>query len=563
MKKQYRLIHNFIENRELHLQVEFPWEEQEEKPRVIAVFQDGKQDRRIPLMVDWNKGEQIITASGKIQLSYVFWKPVQRPQVTVTLEAQRGTNQIPLEGESLIYPAKEFPVIEKMEPMGKTIARFLLFCLTIPLLPCFLLHGLFAYIGLFPLDTGENTAKGKKAIVIHANVITKRISGFSYSIREWKTNLFRLFYQGYCKQPVEKGMILLLSERKMESGGNLDCVRAQLKAHIEQGILTDVALVEEYTAATIDRLSVSAIRECARKIALAQVIVLEDFYPQLHQLQLRQDTTVIQLWHACGSFKTFGFSRLGKPGGALQASPNHRNYDYAMVSGAKMVDIYSEAFGIPTSHVKALGVPRTDIFFQKEYEATIRARLYKNYPQLAGKKVILFAPTFRGDGNKDAYYPMDRFTPKCWVEELPENFMVIIKHHPFVKQSTLIEEQWNDRILELSEKENINDLLFVTDYLVTDYSSVVFEAALRDIPMVFYGFDWKEYMETRDMYGDYKSFIPGPLVETEEELFAFFREPQKENYLEYFRQKYMDVLDGHSTKRVVALIENCVKGEIR
>lgn len=563
MKKQYRLIQNFIENRELHLQVALPWEQREGKPRVIVVFQDENQNRRIPLEVDWNENENMITASGKIQLDYVFSKPVQAPKVTVALEIQKATDQIPLEGEPLIYLAKEFAVIEKMEPMGITIARFLLFCLTIPLLPCFLLHGLFAYIGLFSLDTGENTVKGKKAIVIHANVITKRISGFSYSIREWKTNLFRLFYQDYCRKPVKKGMILLLSERKMEMGGNLDCVRAQLKVHMEQGSLTDVTLAEEFTTKTIDRLTLSAIRECARKIALAQVIVLEDFYPQLHQLQLRHDTKVIQLWHACGSFKTFGFSRLGKPGGALQSSSNHRNYDYAMVSGTKIVDIYSEAFGIPTSHVKALGVPRTDIFFQKEYEAAVQKQLYEKYPQLVGKQVILFAPTFRGDGNKDAYYPMNRFTPKHWMEKLPEDYVVIVKQHPFVKQSISIEEQWKNRILDLSEAEHINDLLFVTDYLITDYSSVVFEAALRDIPMVFYGFDWKDYMETRDMYGDYENFIPGPLVESEEELLAFFQMPKKENYLEHFRKEYLDVLDGHSTERVVTVIENCVKGEIR
>lgn len=484
--------------------------------------------------------------------------------MTVTVEGQYNADWFLLEGEQFVYPAERFLPAKRKKSRLWNAGHFLLFCLTIPLLPLFLLHGLLAYCGWFPLDTGENTTKGKKAIVIHANVITKKISGFSYSKREWKTLLLQLFYYHAIRIPVQEGQILLLSERKVEEGGNMELIRRELLRRKDAGERnTGYQIVEEFTPATIDQLSISAIRKIAKKIAVSPVIVLEDFYPQLHQIQLRQETRVIQLWHACGSFKTFGFSRLGKPGGASQSSPNHRSYWRAAVSGTKMIPIYGEAFGIPTNHVKALGVPRTDIFFQQEYRSRVREKLYGKYPQLVGKKIVLFAPTFRGDGNKNAYYPKEMFHPDLWMEHLPEDYAVIIKLHPFVKERISYDKKWKNRMVDLSDSENINDLLFITNRLVTDYSSVIFEATLLNVPMFFYAFDWQEYMRSRDIYGEYTSFVPGPIVTTEEKLIRQLQEKQNHNYQEYFRHSYLDALDGHSTERIAALIQECMKGVIQ
>lgn len=564
MEVQYKVIHNDIENRLLHLRLElYPAQGKQRPCRVAAVFRTEGQDRRFPLEVQWSADGAGGIAEAQIQLACVFFRPVQGDTVIMTLEGQYHTDWVVLKGASLTYPAEAFPPVREKKNLLWTAGRLLLFGLTVPLLPFFLLHGLLAWYGLVPLDTGENTTRGKKAIFIHANVLTKRISGFGYSRREWKTRLFCFYYDRAARQPVRRGQVLFLSERRVEPGGNLDLIRRELRQCSRDAQHSVLRIEEEYSRATIDRLPVARIRETAEKIAASQMIILEDFYPQLHQLALRKETKVIQLWHACGAFKTFGFSRLGKPGGALQSSPNHRSYSLACVSGSKMIPVYAEAFGIPTGCVKALGVPRTDIFFRREYKKQIQAKIYEAYPRLRGKKVVLFAPTFRGDGNKDAYYPEDRFHPELWMERLPEDYAVVVMQHPFVKSRLEIKEQWKGRLLELSGKETVNDLLFVTDILVTDYSSVIFEAALLKLPMVFYGFDWKEYMKTRDIYGEYTSFIPGPLAETEEELLGCIPKAQQEDGLEDFCSSYLDALDGHSTERIAAWIEACIKGEIQ
>ena len=73
-------------------------------------------------------------------------------------------------------------------------------------------------------------------------------------------------------------------------------------------------------------------------------------------------------------------------------------------------------------------------------------------------------------------------------------------------------------MLDLSDEDELNDLLFVTDLLITDYSSVVFEASLLDIPMLFYAFDLFDYISKRDFYYDFESFVPGKIVFSQREL---------------------------------------------
>ncbi|TAS63140.1 CDP-glycerol glycerophosphotransferase family protein, partial [Lactiplantibacillus plantarum] len=83
---------------------------------------------------------------------------------------------------------------------------------------------------------------------------------------------------------------------------------------------------------------------------------------------------LIQVWHAVGAFKTFGYSRLGMPGGPKVQSLNHRNYTKALVSSHNIADKYAEGFGIAPDKIQPLGIPRTDIFFDEPKKQAIRER---------------------------------------------------------------------------------------------------------------------------------------------------------------------------------------------
>lgn len=521
------------------------------KVRLTAIFSDGEMNRRIPIPTELLKEEKecYFSGNGEISLKDVFLYGTKAEEVTVTIEAEYLGERVRFDEKAFVLDGRLFYKQPRKYGFGYSFYKAVLAIGSVCWLPVMLIDGYVAGKGYKELELNGKRASGKKAIIFHANNKIKAFTGFSFSVREHKTNYFEKCYRKYAKKPCKKNQILFLSERRVEPNGNLDLIRADLKSRGK------FEIVECLTEKTIDKMSRKEIRQTAKQAAVSKLIILEDFYPQLHALDLRKETKVVQLWHACGAFKTFGFSRLGKPGGPAQDSRNHRSYDYSFVSGNAMEDIYSEAFAIPTKNVKALGVPRTDIFFDKGYQADVKQKLYEKYPQLKDKKVVLFAPTFRGDGNKDAHYPKERFSVDAFMENVPDDYLLIVKHHPFVKQPFSFSEKYSDRVLDFSQGEQINDLLFLTDVLVTDYSSSIFEAALLDIPMVFYVFDKQIYMQERDIYSDFESFVPGEMVMEEQELSgAVVRAAngtgESPERMEQFKSYFLDALDGNSTKRI-------------
>lgn len=200
-------------------------------------------------------------------------------------------------------------------------------------------------------------------------------------------------------------------------------------------------------------------------------------------------------------------------------------------------------------------MPRTDIFFDEEYKAKVVNEFYGEYPKLREKKILLFAPTFRGNGKNSGYYPVELFDVNWLYEALGQEYAIIIKHHPFVGNRNQIQKEYKDYIIDLSMNSELNDLLFVTDVLVTDYSSVVFEASLLKIPMLFYVFDLEQYIATRGFYYEFETFVPGRIVVHFEEIAESILSGELgQEKLEAFRDRFFDGKDGKSSQRTVDLI---------
>ena len=235
-------------------------------------------------------------------------------------------------------------------------------------------------------------------------------------------------------------------------------------------------------------------------------------------------------------------------------------YDYAIVSSREISKHYAEGFGISDENVVATGIPRTDVFMNKKYAESVREKFFKEYPNLKSKKIILFAPTFRGNGQMSAYYPKEAFHPEQLLNNLGNDYAVLLKLHPYCKERLTISKEYSDRIIDFSEADELNDLLFVTDLLITDYSSVIFEASLLDIPMLFYTYDLYSYIKERDFYYDFESFVPGKIVFSENEIAESIEKKDfEQDKISGFKYKFFDHLDGHSSQRVADLVINCLE----
>jgi CDP-ribitol ribitolphosphotransferase len=114
-----------------------------------------------------------------------------------------------------------------------------------------------------------------------------------------------------------------------------------------------------------------------------------------------------------------------------------------------------------------------------------------------------------------------------------------------------------EKIFDFSDKSEINDLLFITDVLITDYSSVIYEASLLNIPMLFYAFDLDDYINSRDFYFEYEINVPGKVVYTENDLIqAILNNDYEHEKVEEFCRKNFDIRDGKASERVALFVEN-------
>ena len=139
---------------------------------------------------------------------------------------------------------------------------------------------------------------------------------------------------------------------------------------------------------------------------------------------------------------------------------------------------------------------------------------------------------------------------------------MIIKMHPFVSNVVKIPEGYEDVFIDASEYREVNDILFITDVLITDYSSVIYEMSLLNKPMLFYAFDLKSYVADRGFYEPYETMVPGKIVKNVQEMLKALEENDfEQNKLEKFVERNFTYRDGKSTDRVIELIFG--KGNIR
>lgn len=361
------------------------------------------------------------------------------------------------------------------------------------------------------------------------------------------TKVFRLLYRFFCLFSIKENKILFASDSREDMSGNFGFVYEEM---LRRNLDFDVHFMLKNNIK--ERKSFGEIVRLAYDLATSKFIMLDDFYPMVYPLKIRKNAELVQLWHAVGAFKTFGFSRIGLPGGPSPRSKNHRNYTKVIVSSHHIAKYYAEGFGIDEEKVIPTGIPRTDIFFDEQYQHKVKNELYEQYPYLRDKTVIMFAPTFRGNGQQSAHFPMESLDLEKLYHALKDEYVFIYKIHPFVKNDINIPYEYSDFFYDFSDYREINDLLFATDILITDYSSVCFEFALLNRPMLFFAYDVEKYVQSRDFYFDYHSFIPGPLVKSTDEMIrAIEQKDFKMEKIQPFVNYFFDHTDGGSSKRVV------------
>ena len=142
---------------------------------------------------------------------------------------------------------------------------------------------------------------------------------------------------------------------------------------------------------------------------------------------------------------------------------------------------------------------------------------------------------------------------------LGNEYILLLKHHPFVKKRPEIPEDCKDFAMDVTTDLDIDKLLCVSDICISDYSSLIFEYSLFERPMIFYAYDLEDYFDWRGFYYNYDDLTPGPVVTETEEIIDYIQNLDTrfdKEQVHAFREKFMSACDGCATDRIMELVRN-------
>lgn len=361
-------------------------------------------------------------------------------------------------------------------------------------------------------------------------------------------------YREAAKEPVDENKIVFVEIRHPRVTNSFEVIFDELANKYDYTIHTHFLLNSNTVRTDYAKRVLNAVQD----IATAKYVFLNEGSNAISAIPLRPETKVIQLWHGCGAFKKFGFSTADLIFGANRKEqlrhPFNKNYSLVTVSSPEVVWAYKEAMNLPEDSeiVQPTGSSRTDVFYDEEFISKAYENVYEQIPQAKGKKVILYAPTFRGRVAK-ATTP-DMLSIKMFYENFSDEYVLLFKHHPVVKNIPEIDREYSDFAFDVTNTLSIEDLLCVSDICISDYSSLVFEYSLFEKPLIFFAYDLEEYFDWRGFYYDYFELAPGLIAKTNFEMIDYIKhidERFDRQAIKDFRNKFMRSCDGKATQRIL------------
>ncbi|WP_296883602.1 CDP-glycerol glycerophosphotransferase family protein [uncultured Methanobrevibacter sp.] len=284
-------------------------------------------------------------------------------------------------------------------------------------------------------------------------------------------------------------------------------------------------------------------------LSSSKFIFLNDNFFPLAFMKFNPENIVVQLWHAPGAFKKFGGSVDFESRDILKKASE--NTDYLIVSSSNIEGFYSEAFQIPQEKIKPLGLPRADYYFENHDISGLKSEFCRKYGIDDNKKIILYAPTFRDEekyNNVFDYLDLEKFN-----ELVGDEYILALRLHPKIKNFYKDDISSKGEYIDCSDYPSEQELLLISDMLITDYSSIMIEFALLNKPIIFFTYDYDSYLtKERGFYFDFKSSVPGPVVYDSNQLINVIEKNEfDENKISEFVKTQFNEIDGQASKRVV------------
>ncbi|MBQ9160359.1 MAG: CDP-glycerol glycerophosphotransferase family protein [Methanobrevibacter sp.] len=350
-----------------------------------------------------------------------------------------------------------------------------------------------------------------------------------------KHKIYGILFKLFKFTPVKNNRISFIIDSRESFKGNLDYIKKEFE---RRGNF-------EFHFFYKDKLSFSSFKS----LASSKYIFLNDNFFPLAFMKFKDENIIVQLWHAPGASKKFGGSVEIENRPIL--SKISANTDYLITTSEKIKEYYSEAFQMPKDKIKALGLPRMDYYFEDHNLDKLKSEFFKKYNIPDDKKIILYAPTFREDEKyNDVFNFLDlgKFN-----ESLGGEYVLALRLHPKINKFYSESISSKGEYVDVSDYSNEQELMLISDLLITDYSSIMIEFCALNKPTVFFTYDLDNYLSSeRGFYYDFKKTVPGPIVYTTEELIDVIGNNNfDKSKISQFVSTQFDAIDGQASKRII------------
>lgn len=230
-------------------------------------------------------------------------------------------------------------------------------------------------------------------------------------------------------------------------------------------------------------------------------------------------------------------------------------WDYLISPNRYSTNIFKTAFWMDENRTLEIGYPRNDILVNRSNDQEYIEKLKKELNIPKGKKIIMYAPTWRDDEFvKKGKYLFDlKINLENLQKELGDEFVILLRMH-YLISNALDLSGYEDFAIDVSNYNDISELYLISDALITDYSSVMFDFGILKRPQYFFAYDIEKYDKgLRGFYMDYMNDLPGEIITDEFKLAEELKDidKHKEKYkdkIERFYDKFCSIEKGQSSK---------------
>jgi CDP-glycerol glycerophosphotransferase len=370
-----------------------------------------------------------------------------------------------------------------------------------------------AKVGSAAIAGVRNTSFGSRA--------WQRAANLQRSLRQRRNNRATklAWYENvFLKMPVKKGTVVFESHMGKQFS---DSPRAIYEEMRRQGIkFTPIWAYAEHPTGFPSDAKLVRRNSWSYLQALGQAEFWIDNQGFPHDLRKRPETTYIQTWHG-SAFKRMGFDEASIK---AQTETQQRKwqsaidrFDYFLVRSEHDVRTLTKGMRVGAELLRS-GYPRNDALVNGGNDKEL-AKLRKKLGITDGRRVVLYAPTFRPDevnrrSGLELPFDLDEF-----VHRFGDDTILLVRPHYLV--SFALPPAYGHSVRNVANVHDVTPLMQIADALITDYSSLMFDYSLLDRPMIFHVPDYDDYVgSSRGSYFDLDSTAPGPLTRTSEELIA-------------------------------------------